>query len=224
LIEELEMTRTTNARLAGFMFLFYIASGIAGMMLFNPTRGIDGTAAKLAAIAQHAALVRGAAVFALIAMMNAFILAVALYALTRDYDRDIALLALVCRVAEGVMAAVGAVAKRALLAAAIAAPTSPAAAALGDVLLKNQGLTTLIGATAFAIGSTLYCYLFLRARSIPLWMAWLGVLASALLVIALPIELAGGPATGYVWAPMAVFEVVFALWLIARAGTVRPAE
>jgi len=212
------MTRTTNARLAGFMFLFYIASGIAGMMLFNPARGVDGTAAKLAAIAQHATLVRGAAVFALIAMMNAFILAVALYALTRDYDRDVALLALVCRVAEGVMAAVGAVAKRALLAAAIAAPTSPAAA-LGDVLLKNQGLTTLIGATAFAIGSTLYCYLFLRARSIPLWLAWLGVLASALLVVALPMELAGfldGPLTGYVWAPMAVFEVAFALWLLIK--------
>jgi hypothetical protein len=88
----------------------------------------------------------------------------------------------------------------------------------------STAYTLPFGATAFAIGSTLYCYLFLRARSIPLWMAWLGVLASALLVIALPIELAGGPATGYVWAPMAVFEVVFALWLIARAGTARPAE
>lgn len=29
------MTRTTNARIAGFTFLFYIAIGITGMLLFS---------------------------------------------------------------------------------------------------------------------------------------------------------------------------------------------
>ncbi len=40
------MTRTTNARLAGFMFLFYIATGVASIVLFNQaTSGAEGTAA-----------------------------------------------------------------------------------------------------------------------------------------------------------------------------------
>ncbi|MDX6305875.1 MAG: hypothetical protein QOI77_2844, partial [Blastocatellia bacterium] len=48
------MTRKTNARLAGFMFIFYIVSGIASLMLFGRvTSGAEGTAAKLASIAQH---------------------------------------------------------------------------------------------------------------------------------------------------------------------------
>jgi hypothetical protein len=41
------MTRTTNARIAGFTFLFYIAAGISSVVLFGrATRG-EGVAAKL---------------------------------------------------------------------------------------------------------------------------------------------------------------------------------
>src|SRR5207248_10401767 len=101
---------------------------------------------------------------------------------------------------------------------ATAADTA-AANALGSALFSVQGLATLLGATAFAIGSTIYCYLFLRARSIPLWMAWLGVIASVLLVIGLPLQIAGvlsGSAAAVMWIPMALFEVTFALWLLIR--------
>ena len=66
------MTRRTNARLAGFMFLFYIATGIAGMALFAPATSGKGTAAKLVSVAQHATLTRLAAVYSLVMMMNPF--------------------------------------------------------------------------------------------------------------------------------------------------------
>src|SRR5207248_2541073 len=92
---------------------------------------------------------------------KAFALAVAFYGLTRDYDRELALLALVCRVAEGVIAVVSAVTKQALLAVATAAAgataggataaDTAAANALGSALFSVQGLATLLGATAFAI-------------------------------------------------------------------------
>jgi hypothetical protein len=218
------MTRTTNARLAGFMFLFYIATGIAGMVLFAPATSGEGTAAKLASIAQHSTLTRLAAVYSLLMMMNPFVLGVALYALTRDYDRDLALLALTCRITEGVIAAMSAVSRRALLSVATAAAgtsgaDAAAANALGSALLNVQGVTTLIGATVFAIGSTLFSYLFLRARTIPVSLAWLGVLASVLLVVGLPLQIAGfieGSLTLWMWIPMALFEVIFALWLLIK--------
>jgi len=218
------MTLKTNARLAGFMFLFYIATGIAGMVLFGPATGGDTTAAKLASVVQHATLVRLSAVYSLLMMMNPFVLGVALYALTRDYDRDLALLALVCRVTEGVIAAVSTVPTRALLSVATAAvgatgPDAAAANALGSVLLQVRGLTTLVSATVFAIGSTLFSYLFLRARTIPLSLAWLGVIASILLVVGLPLQMAEfihGLVTLLMWIPMAVFEVTFAIWLLVK--------
>jgi hypothetical protein len=218
------MTPRTNARLAGFMFLFYIATGIAGMVLFAPATSGEGTVAKLASVAQHATLVRVSAVYSLFMMMNPFVLAVALYGLTRDYDRELALLALVCRITEGVIAAMSAVAERALLPVATAAvgatgADAAAATALGSMLLKAQGSTTLVAATAFAIGSTIYCYLFLRARTIPVSLAWLGVIASVLLVVGLPLQMAEfikGTVTLLMWIPMALFEVIFAVWLLIK--------
>ena len=66
---------------------------------------------------------------------------------------------------------------------------------------------------------------------IPVALAWLGVLTSALLVVILPLQLAGlfGGATSWsasitwlVWLPMLVFEVTLALWLLVK-GVAAPA-
>jgi hypothetical protein len=71
----------------------------------------------------------------------------------------------------------------------------------------------------FAMGSTLFSYLFLRGRTIPVPLAWLGVVASVLLVVGLPLQLAGflsGPVTSYLWIPMAAFEVPLSFWLLIK--------
>jgi hypothetical protein len=220
------MTRKTNARLAGFTFLFYIVTGIANLVLFNQAtsgaHGIDGTAAKLAAIAQHATTVRLTILLTLCGFVSAVVLAVTIYALTRDEDRDLALLAMCFRVSEGVLAAASAVRTLQLLAVAtastaVASPDAATAHAFGSLLLQQGGWSGSIGAICFVMGSTLYCYLFLRARSIPVPLAWLGVLASVLLLVALPLELVGViKVTLLMWMPMLVFEVAFALWLIIK--------
>jgi hypothetical protein len=219
------MTRTTNARLAGYTFLFYIAVGIISMILFNQaTRGAEGTAATLASIARHAPLVRLTAVLNLFTFFAAIVLAVTLYALTRDQDRDLALLALCCRAGEGVINAVATVRTLGLLSVATASAASAdpdaAAIALGDQLLKMGGQYYLVSATCFAVGSTIYSYLFLRARSIPVALAGLGVFASILVVICLPLQLAGVVLPSWLalamWLPMLAFEVTLALWLIIK--------
>ena len=213
------------------MFLLYIATGVAGMVLFSQaTSGAEGTVAKLASISQHVTIVRLTVVLGVLTFMAAVTLAATLYALTRDQDRDLALLALCCRVGEGVIGAISAISTLELLSVATASgsaagPDAAAVHALGDLLLKAGGGYTLVGATCFAVGSTLYSYLFLRARNIPGVLAWLGVLASLLLVAGLPLQLAGflsGPATNFMWIPMAVFEVTFALWLLIMGVAATP--
>lgn len=76
----------------------------------------------------------------------------------------------------------------------------------------------------FAVGSLLFCWLLLRGRMIPTAMAWLGIIASALLVIILPLQLAGAltgtgwsdSITWFVWLPMLVFEVTFSILLFVK--------
>jgi hypothetical protein len=99
------VTRTTNARIAGFAFLFYIAVGVTQMVLGAATSA-SGTAARLALMAQHSSRVQVNILLTLLTSVTALTLAVALYAITRDEDRDLAILALCCRVGEGMLGAI----------------------------------------------------------------------------------------------------------------------
>jgi hypothetical protein len=152
------------------------------------------------------------------------VLAVTLYAITRERDSELAMLAMICRVVEGVMGGLsisGTLALQWLATAAGAdAPDVSAAHALGAYLLRNDMALT---ATFFAVGSTLFAYLLLRSRMIPVPLAWLGVVASALLAVGLPLQLAGflgGPITSLMWLPMLAFEIPLGLWLIVKGVSI----
>ena len=214
------MTRTTNARIAGFTFLFYITVAFPSMVLLERAASGEGIAAKLASIAQHAADVRVAVVLSLLGCFSALVLAVTLYAITREVDADLAMFALTCRVAEGVISGISIPGTLGLLWLATAtganAPDPGAAHSLGAYLLRDDMAVT---ATFFAVGSTLFSYLFLRGRMIPVALAWLGVLASVLLVVGLPLQIAGvlrGSITQLMYLPMLAFEVPLGLWLLIK--------
>ena len=81
------MTRRTNARVAGFAFLFYIAVAFPGMVLLNRAASGEGTTAKLASIAQHAPDMRAAFVLELLGCFCALVLAVTLYSITKEIGR-----------------------------------------------------------------------------------------------------------------------------------------
>jgi hypothetical protein len=165
------MTLRTNARVAGVTFLVYIAAGIASLALSGRTHVTD--------------------VLGVFTSLSALVLGVTLYALTRDVDHDLAMLALICRVVEGV---------------------------------PGHGLNAIL----FAVASTIFSWLLLRGRMIPAALAWLGVIASAGLVVILMVQRAGlfGGGTGWysgatwlIWLPMLVFELTFAAWLIVKGVT-----
>ena len=225
------MTRRTNARLAGFTFLLYIAVGLISLSLDRRATDAEGTAAKLASLAAHAPDVRTTLVLSVLMGLCALVLAVTLYALTREEDAELALLALCCRVGEGVVGLAGIPPSLGLLALATSKAAgvpgtsdSAEADALGGYLLGLGDGGAQVCAILFAVGSTLFSWLFLRARTIPAALAWLGVVASAILVVALPARLGGvleGAATVYAWMPMLVFELAFALWLMIKGVAVR---
>ena len=216
------MTLKTNSRIAGATFLLYIAVGVASMVL---SPGGDGMAAKLEAMAQHDLKVRMGFLLGLLMSFCALVLAVTLHALTREEDQDLATLGMLCRAGEGIVG-ISIPVSLSLLWLATAtgadAPDPRAAQALAAFVMKIGGWQTLICAILFAVGSTIFSYLFLRGRMIPVSLAWLGVAASLLLVAGLPLNLAGfliGPVTQLIWIPMALFEVALAVWLIIRGAS-----
>src|SRR5688572_11742303 len=97
------MTRATNARIAGFTFLVYIAAGLTSVVLFRRiTRG-DAIADRLAGIAGQATDVGVVVLLGFVQCFSALVLGVTLWAITRDQDSDVAMLGLACRVGEGII-------------------------------------------------------------------------------------------------------------------------
>jgi hypothetical protein len=128
----------------------------------------------------------------------AVVLALAFYLVTRVEDSALAAAGMIFRLAEGLLGAVVAV--------------------IGLQLSRPN----LVAALLFAIGSTFFCWLLLRGRMIPRAMAWLGVAASAVLVIGLPLQLAGilrGAIAQVMWMPMLAFEVPCGVWLMVNGVT-----
>ena len=214
------MTRNTNARIAGVTFLLYIVGGITSMVIFRQAAAGSEIGAKLASIAQHQTQLGVVYLLALVQSFCAIVLGVTLYAITRDEDSDLAMLGLTFRVGEGLIGISFPSTMVFLWLATATGPNAPdtqTAHALGSFLRQVEASTTPITATFFAVGSTLFSWLFLRGRMIPVALAWLGVAASVILVIGLPLQGAGffhGKLTSLMWIPMALFEVVLAVWLI----------
>jgi hypothetical protein len=225
------MTRTTNARIAGFTYLFYAVIGACLELLMHQARGADRDAAMIARIGQYATNVRLSILIALLECLSSLVLAVTLYGITRVQDHELAMLGLVCRVTEGVLGSVHNIpgylgllwlAKTGI---GTSAPDMATTNALRAFLLM-PGASVPIGSIFFAVGSLIFSWLLLRGRMVPVSIAWLGVFASGLLVVVLPLQLAGfstGPLTGYYqWLPALVFQIVLALWLLIK-GVATPA-
>ena len=218
-----ETSRQFYARLAGFTLLFYMAAGATVVSLMNRATRAEGTVATLARIAEHGSDVRIAILLELLECFSALALGVALYRITRDQGHELAMLALTCRVGEGVLGAVGIPKTMGLLwlATVAGAPGAPDVAtvnALGALFLAPVP-AALIGAPFYAVGSMIFSWLLLRGQMVPVPLAWLGVLASILLVVGTPLQLADilkGPMTGYMWIPMVAFQVPLGLWLLIK--------
>jgi len=214
------VSRRAAARLAGLAFLLYIAVGILTLVLSSRAMAGHGVEAKLASVAQHMPDLRIAVLFVLFTSFCALVLGVTLWGLTRVQDPVLAMLALTCRVCEGLAGALGVQRTMGLL--WLAGPDAPDAATartLGTWLLEGQ--VSGVAAIFFSVGSVLFAWLLLRGRMIPAPLAWLGVVTSAAAVVVLPLEfvdLFPGRWIWYVWLPLAAYEIPLALWLLFKGA------
>lgn len=158
----------------------------------------------------------------LLAILSALALGVALFVVTRDDDLPVALAGLAGRVAEGIMGVVYVLPTLAFISAAEVlreVRTGSEAVLVVDLLVSVRETAVIFSATCFAAGSTAFSFLLLRSRAIPVALGWLGLLASALLLIAQPILLGvggRGQLVLWIWLPMLVFEFALSAWLLAK--------
>jgi len=182
------MTRRTNARIAGFTYLLYIAVAFPAMVLFDKATSGESTASQLATIAQHSTSLRITILLGLVSCFCALVLAVTLYG-----SRATRIGSWRCWHSPAGSGKAWSQQFHSLRWTAVArnehwahCPRRTVGNALAALLLKLGGWQTTTAAVLFAVGSTLFSYLLLRGRMIPVALAWLGVFGSALPVVRSP--------------------------------------
>lgn len=216
------------ARLAGFMFLFLIATNLVSAMLLIGVGAPNEIPDTLRNISENSLSARVSILLQIVSSISTFVLASMLYAITKYQDSNLAILALSCRASEAALYSVGIFTTLALLAMSQGYPSASAnelasTHALGDLVVNVWSMSTNIGAIFFAVGSTVYSYLFFRARSIPALLSLVGLVASLTLVVGVPIQTAAGQSTiagisAIIWVPMFIFEISTGLWLLTKGA------
>ena len=206
---------------AGVLFIVATAASLLGTAI---EQGVLAGRDYLSQISDNMNRVSAGGLLELVAAATSVSIAIALFPVLRRWSVGLALGAVVFRAIEAAMYAAAAVSMLSLRNVAeqftAAAPANRAwFLAIGDSMLGMRQEATLVGVFAFVLGALMYYYVFYRAQIVPRWLSGWGILGALLLLAACLSALFNrNPVTSYTMLilPIAVQEMVFAIWLIAR--------
>ena len=205
------------ARLAGFLFLWLILTGLSGMMLNARIAGSGPFAETAGRIAASEHLYRLGLLIELTETLSALLLGFALYATLRPVDQLLAQLGMYWRMAESLIGAVGVIFGFVALRAYTSSQPAEQSQTIVELARYLGNGTYNVGALCFSLGSAIFFYLFLKSKYIPGWLAGFGIFASVIVTI-ICLGMLLFPeyrrTLNYGWAPMAVAEIVTGFWLM----------
>jgi Domain of unknown function (DUF4386) len=227
-MEENSTARTQRiyARVAGFLYLWLILTGLAGTLTISRIVGSRTFVDAAKRVVASEPLYRVALASELIEALSATMLAFALYVTLKPVDEHLAQLAMYWRLVEsfiGCLGVIGGFLKLHLYRVwqSVGASGADQSQVLIGLIRHGGVVAYNIGAISFSIGSALFYYLFFRSRYIPRPLAAFGVLASIVVTFLCFTSLVVpeyGERFQYVgWAPMAIAEVATAIWLMLFA-------
>lgn len=220
-----DQSQIRYARLAGFMYLFVTAVDLLGMFITGRFR-VPGNFAETAhRIVESELLYRFGLSAGLIGSVCTVFLAMGLYGAVKPLNSNLALLALVFRLAEATLGGAQSILGFAVLKLYVSADSMKAFDANQLAVLASlpSGLWN-ISAIFFGVGSILFFYLFLKSAYIPKVLSVLGLFASVLvpIICLAPLLLPRPPqALQFGWIPMLVAETSTGLWLLFKGVNVR---
>lgn len=223
------MSMRAIARVTGALLIVATVANLLGGAIADPV--VHGASYLTRASADQGQVMAGV-FFLIVAAFACAGIAVSLYPVLRTYGHGLALGSVAFRLIEAVLYLVGAVSVLLLVTLShefvtAASPASPQFENMGVVLRAVRDRAGLLGSMAFYVGGLMYYYLFIRSRLLPRWLSVWGFAGVTLGLVAALLVLF--QATGYMTAPhialnlpIAVNEMVLAVWLILRGFSSPP--
>lgn len=225
-IYTLDDSQRKAARIAGFLYLLLMATGVFAEMYGRGSLIVDGDMAKTVGnIIAHERLFRLGIACNIFTFAGDIALTVALYVLLRPVNKILALVAALWRVVES--AILGVITLNGLVALMLLTDVKYAKAfstiqwqTLASLFNDAHDAGYTIGLIFLALGCTVFSYLFFKSRYIPRLLAAFGIFAYVLMLAAsfAIIVFPDIPISGSVYMPAGLFEITIGLWLLFRGA------
>ena len=232
-----ESSQQAYARFAGVMYLLVDALDIGGVVILARVSGSGGFLAISHSIAASETLYRVGICCGLVGILSTILLAAGLYVTVKPVDANLAMTALLFRLAESAIAGMAIVLAFATLQIYLDANRTNAfdanqlavMADLSSLLsLAPTGVATVVSVIFFSVGSAIFFYLFLRSAYIPRILAAGGIFASLFCLITFVASLVvvqySGQLLGIGGLPIGIAEIATGLWLLIRGIKTQPLE
>lgn len=210
-------------RAASAAGVLYIVGTVAGVLSKVSSMSVNGATDPLTQAAKHSSAMVTSALLVLIMGLSLALIPVVLFPVLRRIDETLAIGYLVVRGAlETTCYVVIAVGWLLLAPLHRVVPAHPgtASARLGDVLINANAADGVL-ALVFCLGAAMFYVLLYRSGIVPRWIAGWGLGAIPLYIVADLLGMYGAigidsTAQSLLFAPLAIQEMVLAVWLIAR--------
>jgi hypothetical protein len=211
------------------MYLF-TAFDFTGVVILSRISGSGPFLDIAHRIAASETLYRIGLLCGLVGTLSTVLLAIGLYVTLKPVDANLAMTAVLFRLAESVIGGVAIVFSFVNLQIYLEANHASAfdagqLGALADLLSRSFAIATNISVIFFSVGSAIFFYLFLRSNYIPRFLALWGVLGSLLCMVAfvgnLLLPQSSDALLGIGAVPIGIAEPVLGLWLLIRGINTR---
>ena len=223
-----ESSQRAYARFAGLMYFVVIGFDIVGALIVSSIAGNGSFVETSHKIMASETLYRIGLCCSLAGSLSAILLAIGLYVAVKPVDGNLAMMALLFRVAEAAIGGVGIIIAFSVLQIHLAANHANAfdANQLGAVADLSSGVGTQVSAIFFSLGSTIFFYVFLKSHYIPRILSAWGVFASLVYVavwfMSLILPQYSATAVAYGSVPILIAELFTGLWLLIVGIKLQP--
>jgi hypothetical protein len=205
----------SDREIATIIGVLFIIGTVAGVLSYAVTGPILNAPDYLARVATHQSEMALGALLVLTMVFSLAMVPVVFYPVARRYSKVLAMGYVVFRGAlEQILVLIG-VAGWLVLVALSKQPTAAVTQIADSIKLGHDVSWTQLTAIPFSLGALMFYYVFYTSRLLPRWLSVWG-LVGAVLYLGAPLMQMFGLPSDYLMGPLALQEMVMAVWLIVR--------
>ena len=209
-----------TVRLLGAAFLLQaIGAAVWDLILLQPLIVSGNIIDSMTNIANNALQMRASIVVAMITAMGIVMIGVLMYVILKKQNRKIAIVAMGLYLVEAAILAVSRIPAFALLRISqesVIAGHPAYLQTLGNLFYESADFGAWLHMLPFALGATLFYYLFYKSGFLPRGLSLLGIIAAPLALIGTPFLLLGYDIPLVVFLPNLPFELGIGVWLMVK--------